>query len=81
MRVVELEPPSVATDLMPGQRDSDIAMPLDDFADEVMSILRDDPDVTEVQVERMVRESMIAVVSSLGLAVSTASLNDRHSTL
>ncbi len=53
VRVVELEPPSVATDLMPGQRDSDIAMPLDDFADEVMSILRDGPDVTEVQVERV----------------------------
>jgi short-subunit dehydrogenase involved in D-alanine esterification of teichoic acids len=28
-------------------------MPLDDFADEVMSILRDEPDVTEVQVERV----------------------------
>jgi uncharacterized oxidoreductase len=53
VRVVELEPPSVATDLMPGQRDSDIAMPLDEFADEVMSILRDDPDVAEVQVERV----------------------------
>ena len=53
VRVVELEPPSVATDLMPGQRDSAFAMPLDDFADEVMSILRDEPEVTEVQVERV----------------------------
>ncbi|MFJ6651820.1 SDR family oxidoreductase [Microbacterium sp. NPDC091313] len=51
--VVELEPPSVATDLMPGQRESDFAMPLDDFADEVLAILRDQPEATEVQVERV----------------------------
>ena len=51
--VLELEPPSVATDLLPGQRESDFAMPLDDFVDEVMSILRDRPDATEIQVERV----------------------------
>lgn len=53
VKVVELEPPSVATDLMPGQRESDFAMPLDDFADEVFAILRDDPDLAEVQVQRV----------------------------
>lgn len=53
VRVVELEPPAVATDLMPGQRHSPIAMPLADFVDEVMSILAAEPDVTEVQVERV----------------------------
>jgi short-subunit dehydrogenase involved in D-alanine esterification of teichoic acids len=53
VRVIELEPPSVATDLLPGQRQSTFAMPLDEFADEVMQILRDEPDVTEVQVERV----------------------------
>lgn len=53
VRVVELEPPSVATDLMAGQRESAFAMPLDEFADEVMQILRDEPDATEVQVERV----------------------------
>lgn len=51
--VLELEPPSVATDLLPGQRESSFAMNLDEFADEVMSILRDQPDATEVQVERL----------------------------
>jgi short-subunit dehydrogenase involved in D-alanine esterification of teichoic acids len=51
--VLELEPPSVATDLLPGQRESAFAMPLDDFADEVMSILRDRPDDGEIQVERV----------------------------
>lgn len=53
VRVVELEPPSVATDLMPGQQQSPFAMPLEEFADEVMSILSDEPEVTEVQVERV----------------------------
>lgn len=51
--VKELIPPSVATDLLPGQRESAFAMPLDDFADEVMSILRDTPDADEVRVNRV----------------------------
>lgn len=51
--VLELEPPSVATDLLPGQRESAFALPLDEFADEVMAILRERPAVTEVQVERV----------------------------
>ncbi len=51
--VLELEPPSVATDLLPGQRESAFAMPLDEFADEVMSILRDRPQDQEIQVERV----------------------------
>ncbi|UJP09623.1 SDR family NAD(P)-dependent oxidoreductase [Microbacterium sp. KUDC0406] len=53
VRVLELVPPSVATDLMPGQRESSFAMPLDDFADEVMTILREQPEATELQVERV----------------------------
>ena len=53
VRIVELEPPAVATDLMPGQRQSPIAMRLAEFVDEVMSILEAEPDVTEVQVERV----------------------------
>jgi uncharacterized oxidoreductase len=49
----ELEPPSVQTDLVPGQRDNDAAMPLDDFLDEVMQLLEDEPDAKEIQVERV----------------------------
>ena len=48
----ELIPPSVATDLLPGQRESSFAMPLDDFVSEVMSILESEPEATEIQVER-----------------------------
>ncbi|MEV7694766.1 SDR family NAD(P)-dependent oxidoreductase [Microbacterium sp. NPDC089189] len=51
--VKELEPPSVATDLLPGQRNSSIALPLDAFIDEVMQLLRDEPDAPEIQVERV----------------------------
>lgn len=50
---VELEPPAVATDLLPGQRESAAAMPLDAFIDEVVGIIERDPDVREIQVERV----------------------------
>jgi uncharacterized oxidoreductase len=49
----ELEPPSVQTDLVPGQRDNDAALPLNDFLDEVMQLLEDEPDGKEIQVERV----------------------------
>lgn len=53
VQVMELEPPSVATDLMPGQRESAFAMPLDEFVDEVMSLVEANPDAREIQVERV----------------------------
>ncbi|MDN4598651.1 SDR family oxidoreductase [Leifsonia virtsii] len=53
VKVVELEPPSVATDLMPGQRESSFAMPLDEFVAEVMQLIESQPDAKEVQVERV----------------------------
>ncbi len=53
VRFMELEPPSVATDLMPGQRESSFAMPLDEFVEQVVDILETQPDVTEIQVERV----------------------------
>jgi short-subunit dehydrogenase involved in D-alanine esterification of teichoic acids len=53
VRVVELEPPSVRTALMPGQEDSAAAMPLDDFVTEVVGLLESQPDAHEIQVERV----------------------------
>ena len=54
VRVLELVPPSVRTDLMPGQAESDFAMPLDAFVDEVLRILKTQPDdATEIQVENV----------------------------
>ena len=53
VKVVELEPPSVRTALMPGQEDSEVAMPLDEFIAEVMALLEAQPDAKEIQVERV----------------------------
>lgn len=53
VKVVELEPPSVRTDLVPGQAESEFAMPLDAFVDEVMELLEAQPDATEIQVENV----------------------------
>lgn len=49
----ELIPPSVRTALLPGQEESDFAMPLDEFIAEVMSLLDSDPNGHEIQVERV----------------------------
>lgn len=49
VRVVELVPPAVATDLLPGT-DSH-GMPLDAFADEVISLIESQPDAQEILVE------------------------------
>jgi uncharacterized oxidoreductase len=51
--VVELVPPSVQSALMPGHEDDPHAMPLDEYADEVMSLLESQPDAREIQVERV----------------------------
>lgn len=53
VRVVELEPPSVQTDLLPGQAESSHAVPLDDYIAEVMSIIEAQPEAREIQVERV----------------------------
>ncbi|MFD2795630.1 SDR family oxidoreductase [Promicromonospora vindobonensis] len=51
--VTELVPPSVQTELMPGQDTNEHAMPLDEFADEALSLLESQPDAHEIQVERV----------------------------
>lgn len=53
VKVVELEPPSVRTDLLPGQAESEHAMPLDEYVAEVMDIIETQPDAREIQVERV----------------------------
>ncbi len=53
VRIVELEPPSVRTALMPGQESSAFAMPLDDFVSEVVGLIETQPDATEIQVENV----------------------------
>jgi short-subunit dehydrogenase involved in D-alanine esterification of teichoic acids len=53
VKVVELEPPSVRTALLPGQEDSEFAMPLDEYVAEVVALLQSQPDAKEIQVERV----------------------------
>ncbi|MGH3495690.1 MAG: SDR family oxidoreductase, partial [Sciscionella sp.] len=53
VKIVELQPPAVRTALLPGQQDSDFAMPLDEFVEEVVTLLEERPDATEIQVERV----------------------------
>jgi uncharacterized oxidoreductase len=53
VKVVELEPPSVRTSLLPGQETSEFAMPLDEFVTEVVDLLQSRPDAKEIQVERV----------------------------
>ena len=55
VRVIELAPPAVATDLMPGQRVSPHAMPLADYIAESVALLAADPDAQEILVERVKR--------------------------
>lgn len=53
VRLQEISPPAVRTELLPGQQDSEHAMPLDEFADEVMSLLENLPEAREIQVENV----------------------------
>lgn len=53
VQVTELVPPAVRTSLMPGQESSPIAMPLDEFADEVLALIEADPDARELLVDRV----------------------------
>jgi uncharacterized oxidoreductase len=53
VKVVELVPPAVRTALLPGQENSEFAMPLEDFVAEVMGLLESQPDAKEIQVERV----------------------------
>ncbi|WP_460817751.1 SDR family oxidoreductase [Microbacterium petrolearium] len=51
--VTEVVPPSVQTDFMPGQAENPLAMPLGEFADEVLSLLETQPEAHEILVERV----------------------------
>jgi uncharacterized oxidoreductase len=53
VQIVELEPPSVRTGLLPGQETNELAMPLDEFISEAVNLLETEPDAKEIQVERV----------------------------
>lgn len=74
----ELEPPSVATDLLPGQRESSFAMPLEDYVAEVMSILDNDPEAKEILVERVKFLRYGEARGDYDAVVSTLNASDPH---
>jgi uncharacterized oxidoreductase len=53
VKIVELVPPSVRTELVPGQQDSEVAMPLEEFTAEVVALLEAQPHAKEIQVEQV----------------------------
>lgn len=53
VEVLELAPPAVQTDLMPGSRTNPFGMPLDDFISATMAVLATDPTPPEVLVQRV----------------------------
>ena len=53
VKIIELEPPSVRTALLPGQEDDERAMPLDEFISEATGLLAAQPEAQEIQVERV----------------------------
>ena len=53
VEVIEIAPPGVQTDLMPGHAENEQMMPLDDFIAETMALLRQQPALPEIHVERV----------------------------
>lgn len=53
VQVIELPPPAVATDLVPGHAANPQSMPLDAYVEESMALLKANPDAEEICVERV----------------------------
>jgi short-subunit dehydrogenase involved in D-alanine esterification of teichoic acids len=53
VKVVELEPPAVRTSLVPGQENSEFAMPPEEFVAEAVALLKAQPGAKEIQAERV----------------------------
>lgn len=53
VQVIELAPPAVATDLMPGHAENPRSMPLSAYIEESMALLTANPDAREILVENV----------------------------
>ena len=71
VKVIELAPPLVATDLQPGQRTNPRAMPLKAFIDETMALLTANPTPAEICVERVKFQRNAEAEGRYGAAFST----------
>jgi uncharacterized oxidoreductase len=75
---MELEPPSVRTSLLPGQEDSEFAMPLEEFVAEVIALLGSQPDAKEIQVERVKFLRYFEARGDYDQVVGTLNASDPH---
>lgn len=76
--VLELVPPAVATELMPGQSQSSFAMPLDAFVDETMTLIETQPDAHEILVENVALLRFSAVRGDYAETVAILNRVDPH---
>ena len=53
VKVIELCPPALRTELMPGGSQVEAFLPLEDYINETMSLLESQPNATEILVERV----------------------------
>jgi short-subunit dehydrogenase involved in D-alanine esterification of teichoic acids len=78
VQVLELVPPAVATELMPGQSANPIAMPLDAFIDETLSLIAAQPDAHEILVENVKPLRFAEVRGHYPQTVEMLNRHDRH---
>ncbi|MFB7844343.1 SDR family oxidoreductase [Microbacterium sp. NPDC056052] len=76
--VLELVPPAVATELMPGQSESPFAMPLDAFVDETMALIAAQPGAHEILVENVKLLRFGEVRGDYAQTVATLNRLDPH---
>jgi uncharacterized oxidoreductase len=78
VKIVELVPPAVRTGLLPGQEESEFAMPLDEFVAEAAALLQAQPDAREIQVERVKFLRYGEVRGDYDQVVATLNVSDPH---
>lgn len=76
VRVIELVPPGLRTELMPGQSQIEAFLPLEDYIDETMALLEAQPDATEILVERV--KPLRFAEANGAYAQVTALVNSHH---
>ena len=78
VEVLELQPPGVATDLLPGHRDNPVTMPLEEFVAEVIALLEAQPHGPEIQVERVKALRYSEVRGEYAQTVAALNGSDAH---
>jgi len=78
VRVLELVPPAVRTELLPGHENNETAMPLDEFVSEVVALLEAQPEATEIQVERVKFLRHAAARGDYDEVVAAVNASDPH---